>query len=141
MAKSSTAAAAKARASSKVRAQSIHLGLNGVDPKHYGGWSGELCACEFDANDMAALARAAGMTTTVLLTKNATRTKALAAVRAAAKQLKSGDLLLLTYSGHRALPAAQRDGLLNCIAGLIDQNHGRVVKRYLTELRIARRLG
>jgi hypothetical protein len=49
--------------------------------------------------------------------------------------------LLLTYSGHRALPAAQRDGLLNCIAGLIDQNHGRVVKRYLTELRIARRLG
>ena len=100
MAKSSTAAAAKARASSKVRAQSIHLGLNGVDPKHYGGRSGELCACEIDANDMAALARAAGMTTTVLLTKNATRTKALAAVRAAAKQLKSGDLLLLTYSGH-----------------------------------------
>jgi SAM-dependent methyltransferase len=49
--------------------------------------------------------------------------------------------LLLTYSGHRALPAAQRSGLLNCIAGLIDENHsGRVVKRYLTELRIAQRL-
>jgi SAM-dependent methyltransferase len=48
--------------------------------------------------------------------------------------------LLLTYSGHRALPAAQRRGLLNCVAGLIDRNHGgRVVKRYLTELRIARR--
>lgn len=49
--------------------------------------------------------------------------------------------LLLTYSGHRALPAPQRSGLLNCIAGLIDENHsGRVVKRYLTELRTAQRL-
>jgi len=39
------------------------------------------------------------------------------------------------------LPAAQRSGLLNCIAGLIDGNHGgRVVKRYLTELRVAQRL-
>ena len=100
MAKSSAAAAAKASAPSKTKAQSIHLGLNSVDPKQYGGWSGELLACEFDANDMAALAKAAGMTTTLLLTKNATRAKALAAVRAAAKQLKSGDLLFLTYSGH-----------------------------------------
>ena len=66
MAKSATAAAGKARASNKVKAQSIHIGLNGVDPKHYGGWSGELCACEFDANDMAALAKAAGMTTSYL---------------------------------------------------------------------------
>ena len=49
--------------------------------------------------------------------------------------------LLLTYSGHRALPAAQRSGLLNCIAGLIDGKHGgRVVKRYLTELRVIQRL-
>ena len=49
--------------------------------------------------------------------------------------------LLLTYSGHRALPAAQRSGLLTCIAGLIDANHGgQVVKRYLTELKVAQRL-
>lgn len=49
--------------------------------------------------------------------------------------------LLLTYSGHRALPTAQRSGLLNCIARLIDGQHGgRVVKRYLTELRVAQRL-
>lgn len=48
--------------------------------------------------------------------------------------------LLLTYSGHRALPAAQRSGLLDCIARLIDRNHGgRIVKRYLTELRVAQR--
>lgn len=36
----------------------------------------------------------------MLLTKNATRAKSLAAIRLAAKQLKSGDLFFLTYSGH-----------------------------------------
>jgi SAM-dependent methyltransferase len=46
--------------------------------------------------------------------------------------------LLLTYSGHRALPDAARTGLLACIAGLIDNRYGgTVVKRYLTELRTA----
>jgi SAM-dependent methyltransferase len=46
--------------------------------------------------------------------------------------------LLLTYSGHRALDAPARTGLLDCIAHLIDTAHGgRITKRYLTELRIA----
>jgi SAM-dependent methyltransferase len=49
--------------------------------------------------------------------------------------------LLQTYSGHIALPQPQRDGLLSCIGALIDGGYGgRVVKRYLTELRLARRL-
>jgi hypothetical protein len=82
------------------QAVSIHIGLNAVDPKHYGGWSGDLVACEFDANDMAAIAHAAGMTSTLLLTKEATRKNVLAAVRAASKTLKSGDLLFVSYSGH-----------------------------------------
>src|SRR5689334_9899566 len=82
------------------RGVSIHIGLNAVSPGHYEGWSGELQACEFDAKDMAALARAAGISPTILLTKNATRAKALGAIRAAAKQLKAGDLLVLSYSGH-----------------------------------------
>jgi hypothetical protein len=86
--------------SRKSRGVSVHIGLNAVSAGHYEGWSGELAACEFDANDMAAIARAAGMKSTVLLTKKATRAKVLAAVRAAAKNLKSGDLLFLTYSGH-----------------------------------------
>ncbi len=48
--------------------------------------------------------------------------------------------LLLTYSGHRALPPAGRDGLLAGIANLIDTRHGgRITKRYLTELSTARR--
>src|SRR4051812_20909928 len=82
------------------KAVSVHLGLNAVSAKHYEGWSGELTACEFDAHDMAAIARTAGMKSTVLLTRHATRARALAAVRAASKSLQSGDLLFLTYSGH-----------------------------------------
>ena len=82
------------------KATSIHLGLNAVDPKHYAGWSGDLVACEFDAKDMAAIAHAAGMTSTVLLTKEATRKNVLTTVRAASKTLQAGDLLFVTYSGH-----------------------------------------
>ncbi|MDQ2934432.1 MAG: class I SAM-dependent methyltransferase [Chloroflexota bacterium] len=48
--------------------------------------------------------------------------------------------LLLTYSGHRALAPAAREQLLGCIGELIQTHfHGRVTKRYLTELRIAMR--
>ena len=36
--------------------RSLHIGLNAVGTAHYGGWRGELTACEFDAGDMAALA-------------------------------------------------------------------------------------
>jgi hypothetical protein len=47
--------------------------------------------------------------------------------------------LLATYSGHRALHADQRKGLLDCIASLIDDAYaGSVTKRYLYELRVAR---
>jgi SAM-dependent methyltransferase len=43
--------------------------------------------------------------------------------------------LLLTYSGHRALPPERRAGLLDAISRLIDEEHGgRITKRYLTEL-------
>jgi SAM-dependent methyltransferase len=46
--------------------------------------------------------------------------------------------VLLTYSGHRALDPSAQDGLLDCIAQLIDTSYGgRITKRYLTELRVA----
>lgn len=47
--------------------------------------------------------------------------------------------LLMTYSGMRALPVDARTGLLTCIGSLIDRRGGRIIKRYLTELRLARR--
>lgn len=48
--------------------------------------------------------------------------------------------VLRTYSGHRALPDAARNGLLACIARLIDGRYGgRVTKRYLIELAVSRR--
>jgi hypothetical protein len=78
----------------------LHIGLNTVDPRHYGGWDGALMACENDANDMAALARTRGIKSSLLLTKKATRRAVLAGLRRAAEALKSGDLFFLTFSGH-----------------------------------------
>ncbi len=82
------------------QARSLHIGLNAVSARHYGGWDGPLAACEFDAHDMAALAASQGMKSTVMLTAKATRAKVLAALRAAAKALRGGDLFFLSYSGH-----------------------------------------
>ena len=84
----------------KAKAMSLHIGLNAVSPTEYGGWSGALTACEFDAKDMAAIAKSCGMKSTLLLTKKGTRANMLAAMRSAAKQLVAGDLFFLTYSGH-----------------------------------------
>jgi hypothetical protein len=78
----------------------ITIGLNAVDPAHYSGWSGELRACEFDANDMAAIAKAQGFTASTLLTRAATRQAVLSHISDAAQKLQSGDILLLSYSGH-----------------------------------------
>jgi hypothetical protein len=98
------ARAAKGTATTKAgvpKALSLHVGLNLVDPKAYGGWDGPLGACEFDARDMAAVAKAAGVRApAVLLTKKATRGAVLAALRAAARELTKGGYFLLTYSGH-----------------------------------------
>jgi metacaspase-1 len=79
---------------------SLHIGLNGVDPKQYSGWDGQLRACEQDAHDMDALATKLGYTPTVLLTKAATSKSVIAAISKAAKALVAGDTFLLTYSGH-----------------------------------------
>lgn len=84
----------------KATGLSLHIGLNGVSGAAYGGWDGPLAACEFDANDMTALAKKQGIKTTTLLTKKATRAAVLAGMRSAAKALAGGDFFFLTYSGH-----------------------------------------
>jgi SAM-dependent methyltransferase len=48
--------------------------------------------------------------------------------------------VLQTYSGHRAMDPDARDGLLACIATLIDTRYGGlIVKRYLRTICVARR--
>ena len=82
------------------KGMAVAIGLNAVDPKHYGGWSGELNACEADAEDMAAIAKSMGFSRITLLTKKATRPQVIRAVRGAARALKAGDIFMLSYSGH-----------------------------------------
>jgi hypothetical protein len=79
---------------------SLHIGLNFVNPEHYGGWDGELKACEFDAKDMQAIAADKGFQSNLVLTTDATAEAVTSAIAAAAKKLKSGDLFWITYSGH-----------------------------------------
>jgi hypothetical protein len=78
----------------------LTIGLNSVDPKHYGGWSGKLNACEADAEDMADIGKSKKFKVKTLLTKAATRTKVIGEISKAARTLKAGDIFMLSYSGH-----------------------------------------
>ncbi|WP_328321772.1 methyltransferase domain-containing protein [Kribbella sp. NBC_00382] len=48
--------------------------------------------------------------------------------------------LLSSYSGHRALTSARRNGLYGCVSALINAAGGSITKRYLTRLTAANRL-
>lgn len=82
------------------KGQALTIGLNAVDPRHYQGWSGELNACEADAQDMAEIAKSKKFKVKTLLTKSATRAKVTGEIAKAAKTLKKGDIFMLSYSGH-----------------------------------------
>jgi metacaspase-1 len=78
----------------------LTIGLNSVNPTHYAGWSGDLTACEADAQDMAEIARSAKFTVKSLLTKAATRKNVIGQLAKAASVLKADDVFMLSYSGH-----------------------------------------
>jgi metacaspase-1 len=78
----------------------INIGLNAVDPDHYGGWDGKLNACEADAKDMSHIGDDQGFEGETLLTTEATADNIFSAIRGAAEDLGKGDILFLTYSGH-----------------------------------------
>jgi hypothetical protein len=78
----------------------LTIGLNSVDPEHYEGWTGNLNACEADAGDLNDLLVAGGFTCTTLLTREATREAVTSAILDAARRLASGDIFVLSYSGH-----------------------------------------
>lgn len=80
--------------------RSLHIGLNKVSPDAYGGWDGPLNACEADAEDLFAIAKAQGFEGKTLLTAKATRAAVLAELDAAASKSKAGDLFLFTNSSH-----------------------------------------
>ncbi len=90
----------KPPASSGRKGLSLHVGLNEIDPAHYGP-AVPLNACVADATAMRDLARNAGFTTLdVLLDKKGTREAVIGGIRTAAETLKSGDIFLYTYAGH-----------------------------------------
>ncbi len=78
----------------------LTTGLNAVNPTHYGGWSGELNACEADAKDMAEIVTSKGFDVKTLLTKEATRKNVIDGINKVASTLTSGDIFMLSYSGH-----------------------------------------
>jgi metacaspase-1 len=84
-----------------VKGLSLHVGLNEIDPAHYGGSNGRLEACVNDAEAMEKLALAQGFKVLgVLRDAQGTRQAVKEAFTLAAGTLKSGDIFLFTYSGH-----------------------------------------
>src|SRR3954453_13333884 len=78
----------------------IHIGLNKVDPDCYGGWNGALKGCINDARAMESITSGLGYSVTTLLDEQATAQAVLDAIGGTASSLGSGDILVLTYSGH-----------------------------------------
>jgi hypothetical protein len=82
--------------------RSLHIGLNRLDPQKYPGVP-LLEAAEHDAQNLERLARARGFITTVLTSEQATVARVLEEVRRFSQELQSGDLCLITFSGHGGL--------------------------------------
>src|SRR6187402_1781459 len=79
------------RRMSMTKGISLNIGLNSVDPKHYGGWDGQLAGCENDANDMADIGATANFDVKKLLTKDATVDNLKTSIHSAAQTLESND--------------------------------------------------
>jgi lysophospholipase L1-like esterase len=82
------------------RGWSLHVGVNHIDPAHYGS-DAPLYGCHFDAEDMERIAAERGFEKrTVLLDEQATRDEVRNTIAAAAAELKAGDVFMFTYAGH-----------------------------------------
>lgn len=80
--------------------RAVCIGWNSVDPAAYGGWSGALPDCEFDAEFSADMWKEYGLATTCLVTSVATRDACKEALKWGLNGLKSGDWLIVWVSGH-----------------------------------------
>ena len=89
---------------------SLHIGLNTIDPAHYSDVFPLLKGPEFDAEDMRAIAEKMGFDPEVMLSPEATRSAVLNKISEAAQALMSGDIFLITFSGHGSnLPGNEND--------------------------------
>jgi hypothetical protein len=83
------------------RGRSLHIGLNIVDNAAYGAAVPPLRGCHNDARDMMRVAGAQGFRPSpILLDAAATAQAVIQAISEAAQDLRPGDCLFLTYSGH-----------------------------------------
>lgn len=81
---------------------SLHIGLNKIDPSHYGG-TYPLVACINDAKDMMKIAKQKGFDESYILpNEKGTYEMVVQHIKDAAKKLKKGDFFFITYSGHGA---------------------------------------
>ena len=78
---------------------SLHIGLNRIDPGHYGS-NGLLRGCENDARDMKSIADSMGFRSTILLNEQATTANVLGQILKAAEVARSGEIFFISYSGH-----------------------------------------
>jgi len=79
---------------------SIHIGMEYIDPAHYGE-DGALRTCGRDCLDMQALAESQNYEESiVLLNEEGTREAVSTAIANAAEKLEAGDILFVSYSGH-----------------------------------------
>lgn len=79
---------------------SLHVGINRLDPGHYGS-DAPLDGCEFDAEDMAAIAEHKGFEVKALLrSEEAKREAVLGFIDEAAGALDEGDIFFFSYAGH-----------------------------------------
>lgn len=81
---------------------SIHIGLNVIDAGHYGS-SNVLKGCINDAKAMHAISKSKDFDESYLLIdKDGTYKKVTTQLKKAARKLKKGDFLFITYAGHGA---------------------------------------
>jgi len=78
----------------------LHIGINKVDNEYYGVEIPPLLACENDAIEWEKISQSKGFNSQVLLSSSATADNIIKQIKNSAKQLKSGDVFFLTYSGH-----------------------------------------
>jgi hypothetical protein len=103
-----------------IKSYSIHIGVNRVDPAHYQGWDGALLCCENDAIFYKSVAEKAGFSQTFSLLSSdndhlPTTSNLSGLLKQSSNDLKEGDLLFMSYSGHGGTVPDENNDEEDCI--------------------------